>query len=74
MKVTFYRTTKKGQEFGGAVYWNGKELSHKGVTPRLLRSLFDGDAGGLSAQEIERAMRNAPKLFTGSYLRAGFEL
>jgi len=65
--VTFYRTTASGsKERGRVTYENGKlESKDEG----LLRLLLDGAD---TPEEIEAAMRNAPRRFDGAYLRASF--
>jgi hypothetical protein len=72
MRVIFLRTTRTGQEPAGViVFQDGKLLVENGTryaAERLLQGVNRTDAAAVTA-----ALRKAPEIYDGAYLRAAVE-
>jgi hypothetical protein len=72
MVVVFYQTVLEGQEEIGRIVWAGGRLQvDDSVAPYADELLEDVDRGNSS--QVARALRQAPRFYTGGYLRAALE-
>ena len=68
MKVIFYRTTSSGSKKIGEISNDGGELSTSSAQDELDFLLENVDPG--DAKAVDAALRRAPIVFDGAYLRA----
>jgi hypothetical protein len=65
-RVTFYLTTRKGQEIAGIVEYDGENIQGEEDYVSLLFPRED-------TRPISKIMADAPKRFSGTYLRASYQ-
>jgi hypothetical protein len=72
-KVIFYRTTRTGQDVAGVVTMADGRVMVESGPPQMLDTLFQGLSGDADSEALLAAMRDAPRRFDGSYLRAEYQ-